>query len=944
MIQYKGMRWFKCDLHMHTPADAHHWQGALKIGKTDNKKRNYAEVYARACYRAGLEVVAITEHNYLARDFLPLLKDAFVSLASEFEYEIVMFPGFELEADVGKGIHVVCLFEPASKLEKIDHFLTECGIAPPRISGGVLAKSIKRLPEILNIVQKPDAGGKLHGLVVVPHVFADSLFDNDRISEWLQQEEYLNLDLLAVGVPKPVSQMNGAFQRLFYAGDNCDQAWKRKRPLAVITSSDCKALTKEENDDNYIGRRYTWIKMSEPSIEALRQAFLDHESRVYVPENPATDINPGDKQKHSRIISVAVSNAEFLQDQEVHFSQNLNCIIGGRGSGKSTILEGMRLVLGKDQDVRIDDKTKDKIERTRALLSKNKQTEVRVVWRNQDGVEDELVYRSEIGAPTVVGREMEDLLTFLKAIPTQFFSQQQLNQMTEKSGNMLLSLIDDFIHDELKQLEEEEREIRAKITRIFQKQDELEVIEKDITRLSQELLEFDRQWKARSLLQEEARQHQGAVAARRYVQNIRQSLEADCERIIETAAEIADSHSPLGSTVERWPDAEWFKTKDDVILAAKEILKREVEATVKKYSDSITAIFNDDDRWLKINIILENADKVFEEACKEKGLTPEDVSRLQEISRDRQSRKLEKEERENEKKRLRKETANLDTLFKTLHECWENIFEARREIAIQVNSSTKDKDKHLIKVSVEYSGDLQAFTTKWSELYTDRRTRLGRSWEDIGNLFHEWFGENKDSSKSCSIWAMLEKWFSNGDAHPEKIDKKLKEMNLSFEEVKEQLYHTNRRQWREARVYRIHDKVDITLFRSDGTKAGCISDGTLSDGQRNTAALALLLARGEGPIVFDQPEDELDSNFIYRDLVPMLRRIKNHRQIILVTHNANLAVNGDAELVYAMETVDGHGQKMADGGLDQDFVAEAVLEIMEGSEEAFNRRREKYHF
>lgn len=76
----------------------------------------------------------------------------------------------------------------------------------------------------------------------------------------------------------------------------------------------------------------------------------------------------------------------------------------------------------------------------------------------------------------------------------------------------------------------------------------------------------------------------------------------------------------------------------------------------------------------------------------------------------------------------------------------------------------------------------------------------------------------------------------------------------------------------------------------------------------------------------------------------MLRKVKTKRQLIMATHNANLPVNGDSELVYAFEARDGRGEVLAQGGLDQGAVTKAVLDIMEGTEEAFRRRREKYHF
>ncbi|WP_448674468.1 AAA family ATPase [Pseudoxanthomonas mexicana] len=136
----------------------------------------------------------------------------------------------------------------------------------------------------------------------------------------------------------------------------------------------------------------------------------------------------------------------------------------------------------------------------------------------------------------------------------------------------------------------------------------------------------------------------------------------------------------------------------------------------------------------------------------------------------------------------------------------------------------------------------------------------------------------------------------------------------------------------------------MKLFRADGSTAGSVGKGSLSDGQRNTAALALLLAQDGGPLIIDQPEDELDSNFVFRELIPMVRKVKSKRQLIMATHNANLPVNGDAELVYAFEARNGRGEVLACGGLDQASVTRAVLDIMEGTEEAFRRRREKYHF
>ena len=164
---YNGMRWLKCDLHMHTPADARHWRGKpFKIGQEADAAKEFAE----SCYHTGLDVVGITDHNFLSKNFIPCLQDAFDDIEQKYHHRITLFPGFELEADVGKGMHVLCLFEPGTEPEEIDHILTECGVARPRMKKGELAKSTKRLPEILDVVQRRNPDGTWRGIVIIPHI------------------------------------------------------------------------------------------------------------------------------------------------------------------------------------------------------------------------------------------------------------------------------------------------------------------------------------------------------------------------------------------------------------------------------------------------------------------------------------------------------------------------------------------------------------------------------------------------------------------------------------------------------------------------------------------------------------------------------------------------------------------------------------------------------
>lgn len=124
----------------------------------------------------------------------------------------------------------------------------------------------------------------------------------------------------------------------------------------------------------------------------------------------------------------------------------------------------------------------------------------------------------------------------------------------------------------------------------------------------------------------------------------------------------------------------------------------------------------------------------------------------------------------------------------------------------------------------------------------------------------------------------------------------------------------------------------------------------LSTGQKATAVLLLLLLESDAPLVVDQPEDDLDNRFITEGVVPKLREEKRRRQFVFATHNANIPVLGDAELIVGLqpsgEAAQGHTEIPSAylGSIDARAVREFVGEVLEGGKEAFEMRRLKYGF
>lgn len=111
-----------------------------------------------------------------------------------------------------------------------------------------------------------------------------------------------------------------------------------------------------------------------------------------------------------------------------------------------------------------------------------------------------------------------------------------------------------------------------------------------------------------------------------------------------------------------------------------------------------------------------------------------------------------------------------------------------------------------------------------------------------------------------------------------------------------------------------------------------------SPGQQTAALLAFVLGHGEEPIILDQPEDDLDNTLIYDLLVRQLRETKPKRQVIVVTHNPNIVVHGDAEFVLSLDAGNGESRKACEGGLQEQKVRDEICTVMEGGREAFKSR------
>jgi len=247
-------------------------------------EEEYNAAIVAACQQAEIEVIGVTGH-YRVQESLGLLKAA--RLAG-----LYAFSGFE--AITKDGVHFLCLFDP-DKDSFLERFIGECGIRDRKDLSPIGEKDCLELL---------DCAKKWGGICIAAHVAADQgglrkLSVKPRINVWTAS------GLLACALPGPISDAPEALRPIL---ENRDGEYHRSRPVAVINASDIN-----DPDDLKKDGASCFIKMSSISVEALRQSFLDPQSRIRLNSDPRP-------QPHAELLALAWEGG-FLGDTSVHLNE-----------------------------------------------------------------------------------------------------------------------------------------------------------------------------------------------------------------------------------------------------------------------------------------------------------------------------------------------------------------------------------------------------------------------------------------------------------------------------------------------------------------------------------------------------------------------------------------------------------------------------------------------
>ena len=311
-----GAKFHKCALQVnpHDYAERYRGQGS------GSDAMEHAHAIINKAVELGIRVLGITDHNNVSGVAV------FRNAVQEHD-DIHIFPGFELGSS--EGIHLLCLYPPDVSDDELGRYLGEFGIRDTQPSTGLSSRSFS---EILEIIK--DQGGIAIAAHVTNRRGLFQVFEGQtRIRAWKDK------NLLAVQIPGAIDDLEHGVREVIL---NKNPDYRRSNTLDhAIAVVNAKAIVQPEDLENHSAT--CQIKMSDVSIDGLRQAFLDPVSRIRLnPKNVHLDQEP-----HSEIVALDWQGG-FLDGVRIYLNSNLNVLIGGRGTGKSTVIESIRAVLGLD--------------------------------------------------------------------------------------------------------------------------------------------------------------------------------------------------------------------------------------------------------------------------------------------------------------------------------------------------------------------------------------------------------------------------------------------------------------------------------------------------------------------------------------------------------------------------------------------------------------------
>lgn len=795
--------------------------------------------------------------------------------------EIYLLPGVELSVNDGaNGIHCLVIFNPIEWLENGTDYINSFINQTFAGKHNYENENGRSNDSLIETIKKLDAFDKDY-FIIMAHIEANSGFykelNGGRITELGKVPIFRKAVL---GFQK--IRTRDVIKNL--------NTWLDNELPAFVECSDAKNIEEIGTGNSVNGvTQKTYLKIGAFNFEAIKYALLDQQHRLA--QNTTDPIN-------GYIKSISFKGGK-LDGSTLHLNHSMNNLIGIRGSGKSSILEAIRYSLDIDltekQNVDYDYKTK----LVNALLgSGGKITAVLVDDQGKEYVAEKI-----LGDRTNIYKDGE-LQLGLKpnAIVKKpiYFGQKDLSQIGDSlSTEYLISkLIGDRLQNKKREVEEKNQDVLRIISEL--KKIDSKVARKADIEAKQAELKIKIQVFKDNEIDKKLEKQISFDKDSNFIKRLEKFELKVIEGINEYIAEYEDGYQSFKaySSKENGIDIDKIKQHlvafEKIFLETKTISSRLVgeNLVIEKMNKSFSVKYEElkeEFSKIKREINLPNiqADD-YVKYTKELDLTKAQLSELEKLS----------------KKKKELETQLKQTLV-SLQKLWHNEFEIVQEEIKKVND-----DQDSIKIAVEFKGNKQDFKSYLKENLRGSNLRENNI-QTIIDSYSDMIAVYEDLNQPKST-----------------ISTNLSDVQLhTFREY----FNTNIEAFL---TYRIPDKFDI-IYRNRS-----LNEHSL--GQRASALIIFLLTLKESDlIIIDQPEDDLDNQTIYNDVIRELKKLKNSSQFIFATHNPNIPVLGDCEQVVSCR-YDSNLIETNLGSIDDETIRKEIVNIMEGGKEAFNNRKRIY--
>lgn len=926
-INYKGSKWYKCDLHLHTTSS-----------KCFEDQTVTPKQWVERAINQGLNCVAVTDHNTGAS--IDEIKEAAKGTS------LTVFPGVEITCDASK-VHLLIIFDTTKTTADIRDFLVRANIKAENF-GKQEAATISSIFEISELALKdgalviPAHIDEYNGLGSVSVGNLEKLYSEYDINAvQVVHKEFLDQSLQTAGNTDLKIKLNDYYNNPTPAiEDSTIKEWfttvkyALAAKKAIVTFSDNPHAPKNSKHGlDGIGKRFTWIKMGgAPSLEGLRQAFLLPDFRIKNDfDSPTSPYNLPDLW----IKSITISNSTISKDNaplKIDFNPQLTTIIGGRGSGKSSILRFIRGLFNRTSDlsdlneILEDHKHFYKIFDTKTqkgVLKANSSIEIEFV-RNS------IIYKitasniTTSANQTIVIHRYDSLAndwivegseSFIDFFQYEQYSQKQiyeiaqepnsLRERIDKSISGMESLVNDreIIKKEFLEKSATIRTIKQQISGKGKLQTEITDLDARIKLLQQSGIallltsknKFTSQKKTIDEFILETKNNEEQIEALSIAISLQQIDFSDFD------SKYSDEVSPLSKIVVDGYEA---------IKLELQALKQKAEKLIIDFNTSLPLTSWNED-FDKNNLDF-NTKKTELES---QGI--DDISNYEKLSEAKDTKEL-------ELGRILAIELSLITEIDERQNLQNQFLQKTKDITVL----RKDFIAHLlqddkVKVSIkqfrnktDFINKIRAITQRWNGFDTD-----------IDYLVDTCFNGNVENQikevKEIFLKIRKEEPVANISGYFLNLVKGLSDSQID-----------------EIELILPEDEIDIQYKPSGSTTFKPLS--TASAGQKTTAILTFILSQGNIPLLLDQPEDDLDNRLVYELIVDRLKQAKENRQIIVVTHNANIPVNGDAEYILSMDSESKNLEILYSGTVEEPAIKKEICDVMEGSEKAFNMRSERY--